>query len=212
MANSEMAQAPQAGDCLVGSDGVARCGWVGASGQAGRDYREYHDAEWGRPVHGEQALLERLCLEAFQSGLSWLTILRKREAFRHEFAGFDPDVVAGYLDGDVAALMQQASIVRNRRKIEATITNAQATVALRASGGLDELFWSARDGVASRERPVAMSEVPSLTPASTTLAQELKRAGFVHLGPTTVYAAMQACGVVDDHLAGCFRAEVASPS
>ncbi|MGB3686787.1 MAG: DNA-3-methyladenine glycosylase I [Ornithinimicrobium sp.] len=191
---------------------MTRCGWVGATGQAGRDHRAYHDTEWGRPVHGEQALLERLCLEAFQSGLSWLTILRKREAFRREFAGFDPDLVAGYTDSDVADLMQQASIVRNRRKIEATIANAQATVALRASGGLDALFWSAQADRARRERPAAMSEVPAITPASTALAKELKRVGFAHLGPTTVYAAMQACGVVDDHLVGCFRAEVASPS
>ncbi|CAN5425766.1 DNA-3-methyladenine glycosylase I [soil metagenome] len=193
-------------ECVVGDDGFARCPWLGASGQMAPDYRDYHDHEWGRPVHDEQALLERLCLEAFQSGLSWLTILRKRAAFREEFAAFVPEEVAAYGADDVERLMQQASIVRNRRKIDATIANARATIALRESGGLGDLFWSARADHPGRARPVAMSEVPASTPASAALAKTLKSAGFAHLGPTTVYAAMQACGVVDDHLAGCFRA------
>ncbi|MGB5951415.1 MAG: DNA-3-methyladenine glycosylase I [Ornithinimicrobium sp.] len=196
------------GECVVGQDGLARCAWVGGSGQSAADYREYHDTEWGQPVHGETAVLERLCLEAFQSGLSWLTILRKREAFRQEFAGFEADVVALYGAVDVERLMQQASIVRNRRKIEATITNARATIALREVGGLDALFWSARPRTVG-ERPMALSDVPATTEDSVALAKRLKSVGFAHLGPTTVYAAMQACGVVDDHQLGCFRAGAA---
>ncbi|MGB3829590.1 MAG: DNA-3-methyladenine glycosylase I [Ornithinimicrobium sp.] len=197
-------------DVVLGADARPRCPWVGAGERAPTDYRSYHDDEWGVAVHGEHALLERLCLEAFQSGLSWLTILRKRDDFRRAFARFDPDVVAAYTALDVEALMQDASIVRNRRKIEATIANARATVALRSGGGLDALFWSARPR--GHTRPETMAQVPSRTEESAALAASLKSAGFAHLGPTTVYAAMQACGVVDDHVVGCFRARPDPPA
>jgi DNA-3-methyladenine glycosylase I len=188
-------------DVVVGDDGLARCGWPGLADPL---YARYHDTEWGVPVHGEQALYERLCLEAFQSGLSWLTILRKRPAFREAFAGFDPDVVARFGAADVERLMGDATIVRNRRKIEATVANARAAVALRADGGLDALIWGYADP--HRPRPRSFADVPASTPESAALAKQLKAAGFAHLGPTTVYAAMQACGLVDDHLAGCHRA------
>ncbi len=188
-------------DLVNGADGLLRCPWVGTDDGAPADYLAYHDEEWGRTVHGEQALLERLCLEAFQSGLSWLTILRKRESFRRAFAHFDADAVAAFDAGDVERLMQDAAIVRNRRKIEATIGNARATVALRDSGGLDAFFWSA--GPSTHQRPQVISEVPAHTPESSAAAARLKSAGFAHLGPTTVYAAMQACGLVNDHLCGC---------
>lgn len=165
-------------------------------------YAAYHDQEWGRPVRDERGLFERLSLEAFQSGLSWLTILRKRDAFRAAFAGFDPDAVARFDDGDVARLLADAGIVRNRAKIEATIANARATVALRASGRpLPELVWAHRPP--PRPAPASPAEVPALTPESTALARELKRHGFRFVGPTTAYAGMQACGLVNDHLAGC---------
>ena len=185
---------------LTGVDGVVRCAWSGRS----RDYVAYHDDEWGRPVHGERALYERLCLEAFQSGLSWLTILRKRPAFRAAFAGFDPDAVARFGPADLDRLLADAGIVRNRRKIEAAIAGARATIGLRAAGGLDALVWSYAEP--GRPVPTTPAAVPTSTDGSRALAAELRRAGFAHLGPTTVYAAMQACGLVDDHLAGCHRA------
>jgi DNA-3-methyladenine glycosylase I len=188
-------------DLHVGPDGVVRCGWPGLTHA---DYRDYHDREWGKPVHGETALLERLCLEAFQSGLSWLTILRKRPAFRTAFAGFDADAVAAFTEADVERLMADESIVRNRRKVEATITNARATVTLRESGGLEELLWT--HAPEPSPRPRGFADVPPQTAESELLAKRLRKAGFVQLGPTTVYAAMQACGLVDDHLVGCFRA------
>ena len=148
-------------------------------------YLAYHDEEWGRPVTAERGIYERLCLEGFQSGLSWLTVLRKREAFRSAFADFEPDVVARFDEQDVERLLDDAGIIRHRGKIEATIANARATVALRETGTtLDRLFWAAASGEQ--------------------LSKELRRAGFRFVGPTTVYAAMQACGVVDDHLATCF--------
>ena len=187
---------------VVGEDGLARCAWAGAA----PDYLAYHDTEWGVPVRGEQALYERLTQEAFQSGLSWLTILRKREAFRNAFAGFDPERVAAFDDTDRSRLMADASIVRNRLKIDAAVTNARAVVGLREQGGLDELFWSFAPS--GRGRPAGPDEVPATSPESVALARALKRAGFVFVGPTTMYAAMQACGVVDDHLAGCHRAGV----
>lgn len=166
-------------------------------------YTAYHDEEWGRPVRDERGLFERVSLEAFQSGLSWLTILRKRDAFRTAFAGFDPDVVARFGSDDVARLLADVGIVRNRAKVEATIANARATVALREAGRpLHELVWSfAPDG--QRPAPAAFADVPAVTPESTALAKELKRHGFRFVGPTTAYAAMQACGLVNDHLAGC---------
>jgi DNA-3-methyladenine glycosylase I len=176
---------------------VVRC-WESAD----PSYNVYHDEEWGRPVRDERGLYERLCLEGFQSGLSWLTILRKREAFREAFAGFDPDRVARYGEREVKRLLADASIVRHRGKIEAAIANAQATVALRDSTPLHELFWSHAPDAA----PVPRRGEPwhSTTPESVALAKELRRRGFRFVGPTTVYAAMQACGVVNDHLAECW--------
>jgi len=187
------------GSVAVGPDGLARCAW----GDGSDDYRTYHDTEWGVPVHGERALYERITLEAFQSGLSWITILRKRPAFRAAFAHFDPEVVASYGARDVERLMQDAGIVRNRRKIDAAITNAQAVLRLRDGGGLEELIWSHRP--TTHRRPRDFSETPARTPESVNLAKALKKAGFAHVGPTTMYAAMQACGLVDDHVVGCFR-------
>jgi DNA-3-methyladenine glycosylase I len=167
-------------------------------------YERYHDEEWGRPVTDERGLFERMSLEAFQSGLSWLTILRKREAFRAAFAKFEPDAVARFGDTDVARLLEDAAIVRNRAKIEATIANAKATVALRDAGpSLTELIWERHRPPARAAPPQTFDDVPSQTPESVALAKELKRRGFRFVGPTTLYALMQACGVVDDHLATC---------
>ncbi len=187
-------------DVVVGADGLARCPWAGST----PDYLDYHDTEWGVPVHGERALFERITLEAFQSGLSWLTILRKREAFRSAFAGFDPEVVAGYAEGDRARLMGDTGIVRNRLKVQAAITNAAAVLRLREDGGLEDLVWS--HAPATYTPPASVADLRASTPESVALAKALKRAGFVFVGPTTMYAAMQACGLVDDHLAGCHRA------
>jgi DNA-3-methyladenine glycosylase I len=165
-------------------------------------YNAYHDEEWGNPVRDERGLYERLSLEGFQSGLSWLTILRKREGFRAAFAGFDPDRVAGFDERDVERLLDDAGIVRHRGKIEAAIANARATVALRDSTPLHELFWSFRPQ--HHVVPRTQKDWHASTPESTALAKALRKAGFRFVGPTTVYAAMQACGVVDDHLATCF--------
>jgi DNA-3-methyladenine glycosylase I len=185
---------------LVGADGVARCPW----GNSTPDYADYHDTEWGVPLRGQDALYERLCLEAFQSGLSWLTILRKREGFRRAFAGFVPEKVAAFTDGDIERLLADTAIVRNRAKISATITNARAVVELQRP--LDELLWSFAPSRPRRRRPRTMAEVPAITPESTAMAKDLKKRGFAFVGPTTCYALMQATGMVDDHLAGCFRA------
>ena len=186
-------------DLVVGEDGLARCAW----GASTPDYLGYHDGEWGRPVHGEHALFERITLEAFQSGLSWITILRKREGFRQAFARFDPEVVARFDDDDRARLMADAGIVRNRAKVDAAITNARAVLELREGRGLDALLWSFAPDPATRPAPRTLADVPAVTDASTALAKELKRRGFAFVGPTTAYAGMQACGLVDDHLAGC---------
>ncbi|WP_380166135.1 DNA-3-methyladenine glycosylase I [Jannaschia sp. R86511] len=183
---------------VVGPDGLARCPW----GVSPPKYAVYHDEEWGRPVRGEQALFERLSLEAFQSGLSWLTILRKREAFRAAFAGFDPGVVARFDATDEARLLADAGIVRNVAKVRATVGNARAVLALRDEGGLDELVWRHRPPPRGH-RPAGPEDVPATTPESVALAKALKRAGLSFVGPTTAYAAMQACGLVDDHLQGC---------
>jgi DNA-3-methyladenine glycosylase I len=172
-------------------------------------YLAYHDEEWGRPVTDERGLLERFCLEGFQSGLSWLTILRKRENFRTAFADFDPERVARFGKRDVERLLRDAGIVRHRGKIEAAIANAKGTLALRAAGTpLEELVWTHRPERSGRT-PRSLKDLPATTPESNALSKELKRVGFRFVGPTTVYAAMQACGVVNDHIAGCFvRAEV----
>jgi DNA-3-methyladenine glycosylase I len=181
-----------------------RCEWA-----AGEEMAAYHDREWGRPVTDERGLFERMSLEAFQSGLSWSTILRKREGFRRAFAGFDPEAVAGFGGRDVERLLADAAIVRNRAKIEATIANARAAVGLRSDGGLVPLVWSFAPAA---ELPAAgsLEELPAVTPESKALARELKSRGFRFVGPTTAYALMQACGLVNDHVAGCFvREEVA---
>lgn len=187
-------------ELVTGADGLARCGW----GAAPPEYRDYHDTEWGHPVRDDVALFERLCLEGFQSGLSWLVILRKRESFRRAFAGFDPQVLAGWGQREAARLLADAGIVRNRAKIAATIRNARAMVALEQP--LGELLWSFAPRV--RPRPAAFTDVPATTPESKAMAKALKARGFTFVGPTTCYALMQAVGMVDDHLAGCHTARL----
>jgi DNA-3-methyladenine glycosylase I len=182
-----------------GPDGKPRCPWALGT----PDYLDYHDSEWGRPLHGENELFERLTLEAFQSGLSWLTILRKRENFRRAFDGFDVEKIAGYKTKDVKRLLSDAGIVRNRRKVEAAITNAKAAQELHANGEtLDELIWSFAPEE-ERPAPRSLADLEPTTPESKALAKELKKRGFVFVGPTTAYATMQAAGLVNDHLAGC---------
>ncbi len=183
-------------DAVAGPDGRLRCPW----GLSVPEYVAYHDQEWGRPLHGDQAIYERLCLEAFQSGLSWLTILRKRENFRAAFAGFDPPAVAKFGADDVQRLLADPGIVRNRAKINAAIVNARA--ALDIAGGLSALVWSfaGEPGPA----PVTTADVPAQTPASKALSKELRAHGFTFTGPVTAYATMQACGIVNDHLAACY--------
>lgn len=175
-------------------DGRTRCDWA-----VGDLYRDYHDQEWGRPLHGRVALFERMSLEAFQSGLSWLTILRKRENFRRAFCGFDIDTVARYTESDVVRLMADEGIIRNRAKIESTIANARAAADI---DDFSELLWSFAPP--PRPRPADSSQVPSATAESTAMARELKRRGFRFVGPTTAYALMQATGMVDDHLRTCW--------
>jgi DNA-3-methyladenine glycosylase I len=182
---------------IVGEDGLARCPW----GLSAPEYVAYHDEEWGRPVRDDQGLYERLCLEAFQSGLSWLTILRKREGFRAAFSGFDIEKVASYGEADVERLLGDAAIVRNRAKIEAAVNNARA--ALELPGGLAATVWKYADEGAPGYADT--DDVPAATDGSKALAKELKRHGFRFVGPTTAYALMQACGLVDDHLTGCHR-------
>jgi len=191
--------AARAGGVVAGPDGRLRCPWPGTR----PDYLAYHDDEWGRPVHDEVRLFEKLCLEGFQAGLSWLTILRKRSAFRRAFAGFDPVAVAAFGEDDVARLLTDAAIVRSRRKIESTVANARALLAM--DGTLDDLVW----GLAptSGPAPEVMADISATTPESVALATELRSRGFRMVGPTTAYALMQACGVVNDHLAACFARE-----
>jgi DNA-3-methyladenine glycosylase I len=182
---------------VLGADRLMRCPW----GSSAPDYVAYHDEEWGRPVRDDRGLYERLCLEAFQSGLSWLTILRKRPGFRRAFDDFEPEKVAAYGTAEVERLLADVSIVRNRRKIDATIANARASLDL--PEGLAALVWKYADRDAPAPKTVA--DVPATTPGSQALAKELKGHGFRHVGPTTVYALMQACGLVDDHLLECHR-------
>jgi DNA-3-methyladenine glycosylase I len=189
----------------VDGDGRIRCSWADFTGSrsAAPDsilYRDYHDYEWGRQLRGDTELFERMSLEAFQSGLSWLTILRKRENFRRAFKKFDVAKVARFTERDVTRLMADAGIVRNLAKIEATIANARAVADLDVD--LGELLWSFAPP--ARHRPVDPSEVPAVTPESKAMAKELKRRGFRFVGPTTAYALMQATGMVDDHLASCW--------
>jgi DNA-3-methyladenine glycosylase I len=185
-------------------DSVERCGWATSA----PEYVRYHDEEWGTPLTGDDALFERVCLEAFQSGLSWITILRKREAFRAAFAGFAIDAVAAFTDEDEARLMGDPGIVRNRAKITAAVRNARAAQQL--PEGLSDLLWSFAPAVRP-PRPRTLAEVPATSPESVAMARELKRRGFSFVGPTTAYALMQATGMVDDHVASCFRAGSPEP-
>jgi len=189
--------ADRPGTVQPGPDGQLRCPWALSS----PEYLGYHDAEWGRPVRSDQGIFERLCLEGFQSGLSWLTILRKRENFRAAFRGFDLAEVAGFGPPDVDRLLSDPGIIRNRRKIEATIQNARAALAV--PGGLAALVWSYA-GDPAPVPLVSMADLPASTPASTALAKDLRGRGFRFTGPVTVYATFQACGLVDDHLRDCF--------
>ena len=193
-------------DLIVGADGRSRCGWAGAT----PIYLDYHDDEWAVPQRDEVRLFEKLCLEAFQSGLSWLTILRKREAFRAAFAGFRPGPVAAFGPADVDRLLADAGIVRNRAKIEAAIANARAVLEL--PDGLSPLLWSFAPDPAGRAQPRSFADVPATTPESTAMARDLRRRGFRFVGPTTAYALMQACGMVDDHLVACWRAGAPVPA
>ncbi|HKC28321.1 MAG TPA: DNA-3-methyladenine glycosylase I [Jatrophihabitans sp.] len=185
---------------------LPRCGWATSA----PEYLAYHDEEWGTPLHGEAPLFERLSLEAFQSGLSWLVILRKRPGFRDAFAGFDVDAVAAFDDRDVARLLLDPRIVRNRAKIEATIANAR-TAREAVPEGLDALLWSYAP-TPPRRRPRTLADVPPTSDESKAMAKELKRRGFRFVGPTTAYALMQATGIVDDHIEGCFRAKARAGS
>jgi DNA-3-methyladenine glycosylase I len=184
-------------DLVVGPDGTPRCWWCGDD----PTYVAYHDDDWGQPIHDDRELFELLCLEGFQAGLSWITILRKRAAFRAAFDGFAPEVVAAYDEPDIERLLADAGIVRHRGKIEATIANARAVLAL--DGSLDDLVWSY---TSTGARPASRADIPGFTPDATALSKDLKRRGFRFVGPTTVYAFMQSAGIVDDHLEGCWRA------
>jgi DNA-3-methyladenine glycosylase I len=185
---------------VAGPDGRLRCSW----GASTPDYVAYHDEEWGRPVVDDVRLYEKLCLEGFQSGLSWLTILRKREAFRQAFARFEPEKVAAFDDDDIARLLSDAGIVRHRGKIEATIANARATLAVQADrGSLAALVWEQEPARRGRAVPVVLGDLPTQTPESVALSKALRRYGFRFIGPTTAYAAMESLGLVNDHLKGC---------
>ena len=188
---------------IDGEDGLARCSW----GANDPEYRRYHDEEWGVPLHGDRPLFEKLSLEGFQAGLSWITILRRRPAFREVFHGFDLAAVAAMTPADADALMLDARIIRNRAKIEATISNAQIAVELTDSkpGALDTLMWSFAPS-ARKGHPSGYDQVPAVTPESTAMSKALRGLGFRFVGPTTMYALMQSTGMVDDHLAGCWRA------
>ncbi|WSZ45127.1 DNA-3-methyladenine glycosylase I [Streptomyces sp. NBC_00190] len=186
---------------MAGPDGLLRCPWALST----EDYVAYHDTEWGRPVHGDDALYERLCLEAFQSGLSWLTILRRREGFRKAFSDFSIAAVAEFDDRDAERLLADEGIIRNRAKIEATLANAKVLAGWEP-GELDALIWSHAPGKPG-PAPHTVTEVPAVTPESTALAKALKKAGIRFVGPTTAYALMQACGLVNDHLIDCASRE-----
>ncbi|MGF2949123.1 DNA-3-methyladenine glycosylase I [Microbacterium alcoholitolerans] len=185
----------------TGPDERARCSWVGDDAE----YRRYHDEEWGHPLHGDRALFEKMALEGFQAGLSWITILRKRPRFREVFAGFQPEIVAEFGPDDVERLMSDAGIIRNRAKIAATISNA-ALVRDLPAGELDALMWSFAPAASDRHRPRELGEVPAVTAESTALSRALRARGFRFVGPTTMYALMQSAGMVDDHVDGCWRA------
>ena len=184
---------------ITGPDDRVRCAWVGDDAE----YRRYHDEEWGTPLHGDRALFEKMSLEGFQAGLSWITILRKRPRFREVFAGFEPEIVAEFGEADVERLMSDAGIIRNRAKILATIGNARIVRDM-AEGELDELMWSFAPPAAAK-RPAGMGDVPAVTAESTAMSKELRRRGFRFVGATTMYALMQSAGMVDDHMQGCWR-------
>ncbi|MFE9627437.1 DNA-3-methyladenine glycosylase I [Streptomyces sp. NPDC052016] len=186
------------GTALAGPDGALRCPWALST----PDYVPYHDEEWGRPVHGDDALFERLSLEAFQSGLSWITILRRRPGFRAAFADFTITSVAAFTDEDRERLLADPGIIRNRAKIDATLANARVLAGW-APGDLDDLIWSHAPDPDTRTVPKTLADVPAVTPESTALSKALKKRGLRFVGPTTAYALMQACGLVDDHLEGC---------
>jgi len=190
---------------LVGADGRTRCAWCGED----EEYQRYHDEEWGQPVQDDRKLFEKLCLEGFQAGLAWITILRKRENFRRAFHDFDPERIARMDAGDVERLMGDAGIVRNRLKIEATISNAKAFLALQAEypGGFAGFIWETVGGRTIVNAPQTMADVPAKTPEAEALSKRLKKAGFRFVGPTICYAFMQSMGLVDDHLKGCWRAQ-----
>jgi len=187
----------------LGSDGRRRCDWAGAWAEP--LYLAYHDEEWGVPIRDERQLFELLCLEGAQAGLSWATILRKREGYRRALDGFDPERVAAYRPVDVERLLGDAAIVRNRAKIAATIANARGTLALREAGGLVDHIWLFVGGIPRINRWASMGEVPALTPESTAMSRDLKRRGFGFVGPTICYSLMQSAGLVNDHQVGCFR-------
>jgi DNA-3-methyladenine glycosylase I len=185
---------------ITGSDGVVRCAWTGADAE----YQRYHDEEWGVPLRGDRLLFEKMALEGFQAGLSWITILRKRPRFREVFAGFDPETVAAFDDDDVERLMADAGIIRNRAKILATMGNARLVVGM-AEGELDELMWSFAP--APGIRPRSFDDVPAVTDESTAMSKSLRKRGFRFVGATTMYALMQSSGMVDDHVEGCWRVD-----
>jgi DNA-3-methyladenine glycosylase I len=188
------------GDLVIGEDGTARCWW----GASTPEYQAYHDNEWGLPVGDDNRVFEKLCLEGFQAGLSWLTVLRKREGFRRAFAFFDPRVVSRFDDADIARLLDDPGIIRHRGKVVATIANAQATMRLSAQGiSLAALVWRHEPG--ARRAPKTSSDLPASTPESKALSAELRRHGFRFVGETTAYATMQSLGLVNDHLEGCHR-------
>jgi DNA-3-methyladenine glycosylase I len=191
-------------DIIVGEDGRGRCRW----GASDPEYRRYHDEEWGRPLHGDRALYEKLSLEGFQAGLSWITILRRRPAFREVFHGFEPALVAEMGDDEVEAAMVDSRIIRNRAKILATIKNARLTLDLTRdhAGALDELMWSFAPPPRSAS-PRSFAEVPAVTGESTAMSKSLRKLGFGFVGATTMYALMQSAGMVDDHVEGCWRAK-----
>lgn len=193
------ATAPESSGAVLCDDGLARPPWAATDPLL----RAYYDTEWGMPVHGERALYERISLEAFQAGLSWATILRKRPAFRDAFDGFAPDTVASYTDTEVRRLLANSGIVRNRAKIHATVRNAQATVALRAEGGLDAFVWAFQP--ATTPTPRTVEETPTTSPESVALATALRKRGFSFVGPTTMFALMEAVGMVDTHLVDSHR-------
>ena len=191
-------------DLIRGNDGLSRCGWCGTD----PEYQRYHDEEWGRPVRDDYALFEKLCLEGFQAGLSWITILKKRDRFREVFHSFDPEKIAGMTNEDISRLMLDAGIIRNRLKIEATISNAQAWLKIMESGNnsFANFIWATVDGTTKINQPKTKTEVPSKTKEAEILSKRLKKAGFRFVGPTIYYAFMQSMGLVNDHIKGCWKA------